>query len=188
MRRIGFILAGVALALASCGGSAETGPTTETGSPTAEPYARAIAVYAAVVRQLVTEDHTFGDEESPFDRVFIDVRIDKGAGDPLDTNPPAGDRLTVEEQAAILRELADLPRVAFVADPDSVIVGTKSCAHVKGNGVLITLGPIAGDADRVTVPNSMFFACLGGQWLTYVLESADGDWRVTGTEGPIGIS
>ena len=187
MRQIGVILVGVALVLAGCGGGAETGPGTGTGTPTGEPDDRAVAVYSAVIRRLVTKDHTFGDAESPFDRVFIDVRIDDGAGDP-DAHPPTGARLSPEEQDAILSELADLPSVEFVEDPDSVIVGKSRCARVWGNGVLITLGPISGDAARVTVPNEMFFACLGGQWLTYVLESAQGNWRVTGTEGPIGIS
>lgn len=78
--------------------------------------------------------------------------------------------------------------MSFVEDPDSVIVGGKSCAHVKGNGVLITLGPIIGGPERVTVPNRMFFACLGGQWLTYVVERSKGDWNVVGTKGPIAIS
>jgi hypothetical protein len=186
MRRIGFMLVGLALALAACSGSAETGPATETGLAT-EPDARTVAIYSAVVRQLVTKDHTFGEEESPFDRVFIDVRIDEGAGDP-DAHPPTGTRLTAEDQAAILRALADLPPVEFVEDPDSVIAGKDECAQVKGNGVLITLGPISGGSERVTVPNDMFFACLGGQWLTYVLESEEGDWRVVGTEGGIAIS
>jgi hypothetical protein len=187
MRRIGAILAAAALPLAACGGAEETGPTTESSSPTAEPDARTVAVYSAIIRQLVTKDHTFGDDESPFDRVFIDVHIDDGAGDP-DDHPPTGPRLTAEEQAAILRELADLPRVEFVENPDSVIVGEKNCAHVKGNGALITLGPISGDSERVSVPNDLFFACLGGQWLTYVLESAEGEWQVVGNEGGIGIS
>jgi hypothetical protein len=187
VRRIGALLAATVLALAACGGAAETGPTTDSSSPTAEPDARAVAVYSAIIRQLVTKDHTFGDDESPFDRVFIDVRIDDGAGDP-GAQPPTGPRLTADEQAAILRELADLPRVEFVQDPDSVVVGEKSCAHVKGNGVLITLGRISGGSQRVTVPNDLFFACLGGQWLTYVLESAKGDWQVVGTKGGIAIS
>ena len=185
MRRIGFLLVGVALALAACGESAETEP--RTGSSGAEPEARTVAVYSAVVRQLVTEDHTFGAGESPFDRVFIDTRIDEGAGD-SDTRPRVGPRLSAEEQAAILHELADLPPVEFVEDPDSVIVDKDACAVVKEDGVLITLGPISGDSERVTVPNDMFFACLGAQWLTYVLEQAEGDWRITGTKGPIGIS
>jgi hypothetical protein len=183
VRQIAVILVGVALALAACGGE-DSRPATETGGPPVDLDARAVAVYSAVVRQLVLKDHTFGKAESPFERVFIDVRLD---GD-RNADPPTGERLTAEEQEAILRELADLPPVEFVEDPDSVIVGEDGCAHVEGNGVLITLGPISGGSTRVTVPNDMFFACLGGQWLTYVLERAENDWRVTGTEGPIGIS
>lgn len=128
--------------------------------PAARPPRPAIgpvAVYAAVVRQLVTKDHTFEDEETPFERVFIDVHVD-ATGDP---NAPGahtrmGTRLSAEEQAAILRELVDLPRVEFVEDPDSVVVNEGDCAQViKGNGALVTLGPISGDAERVTVPNDM---------------------------------
>ncbi len=83
MKPISVLLVGVALALTACDRSSESGPTTETGrpttetgSPTVEPDARTVAVYSAVVRQLVTEDHTFGEDESPFEGVFIDVRID----------------------------------------------------------------------------------------------------------------
>lgn len=194
MKRITVLLVGVALALTACDRSTQGGPTTQTGgatteagSSTVEPDARTVAVYSAVVRQLVLEDHTFGDAESPFDQVFIVARLDEKASSPY-THPLAGPRLTPETQAAILHELADLSPVSFVADPDSVVVGERNCAHVRGNGVLITLGPIKGDPERVTVPNRMFFACLGGQWLTYVLERAEGDWRVTGTKGPVAIS
>jgi hypothetical protein len=205
MRQIGVLLVGVALALTACdrptesspttetgGTTTETGsPTTETGGPTVQPDARTVAIYSAVVRQLVTKDHTFGGGEAPFERVFIDVRIDEDAGDPHGdlAGPPAqAPRLTAEDQAAILRELTDLPRVGFVEDSDSVIVGRDSCAHVKGNGALISLGPISGGSERVTVPNGLFFACLGGQWLTYKLERADDGWQVVGTKGPITIS
>ena len=187
MKRIAVILLGVALALPACNGSLETGRPIETVGPISEPDARIVAIYSTIIRQLVTKDHTFGDEESPFDRVFIDVRIDGGAGN-SDASPPTGATLSAEDQAAILRELADLPPVEFVENPDSVIVGKNRCPHVKGDGVLITLGPISGDSERVTVPNDMFFACLGGLWITYVLENEDGHWRVTGTEGGIGIS
>ena len=190
VRRIGVSLVVAALALAGCGESTGTGPATEAGSPTAETGDRTVAVYAAVVRQLVTKDHTFEDEETPFERVFIDVHVD-ATGDPNapGAHTPMGTRLSAEEQAAILRELVDLPRVEFVEDPDSVVVNEGDCAQViKGNGALVTLGPISGDAERVTVPNDMFPGCLGGVWLTYVLERTEGGWRVTGTEGPIVIS
>ena len=187
MKRIAVILVAVGLVLPACNGSLETGRRIEPGGPTSEPDARIVAIYSTIIRRLVTEDHTFGDEESPFDRIFVDVRIGGGAGDP-DASPPTGPRLSAEDQAAILRELADLPPVGFVENPDSVIVDKNGCAQVKGNGVLITLGPISGDSERATVPNDMFFACLGGQWLTYVLHNEDGHWRVTGTEGGIAIS
>jgi hypothetical protein len=194
MKRIGVLLVGVALALTACDRSTESGQTTETGGPTAEtgsftvePDALTVAVYSAVVRQLVTKDHTFGGGKAPFERVFIDVRIDERAGKP-DAVPRRGTRLSAEEQSAIVLELADLPPVKFVEDPDSVVVGKNRCALVKGNGVLVTLGPISGGSERVTVPNDMFFACLGAQWLTYVLKREEGDWRVTGIKGPTAIA
>ncbi|MGH3042610.1 MAG: hypothetical protein ACRDNG_12895 [Gaiellaceae bacterium] len=190
MRRIGALLAGWALVVAACGGSAETHPGSETGGGTDDAVAeRTIGVYSAVVRQLVTKDHTFGAEESPFDRVFI---VD-GVSDEAGELPRSSPRVILQPfspdvRAGIARELVDLPPVEFVSDPDSVVTGKKQCAHVKGNGVLITLGPISDDEHSVTVSNSLFFACLGGQWLTYELERADGDWRVVGTKGPIAIS
>ena len=108
MKPISVLLVGVALALTACDRSSESGPTTETGgpttetgSPTVEPDARTVAVYSAVVRQLVTEDHTFGEEESPFERVFIVVRVDDKASSPY-SHPLTGPRLTAEAQAAIL--------------------------------------------------------------------------------------
>jgi hypothetical protein len=73
-----------------------------------------------------------------------------------------------------------------VSDPGTVIVSERGCAQVKDGGVLISLGPIEGGA-RVTVPNGLFFACLGGQWQTYVLERVEGEWDVQGTTGPIAI-
>ena len=205
MKRVGVLLVGAALVLTACDRSTESGPTTETGGPTTvaggpttetvspsvQPDARRVGVYSAVVRQLLTKDHTFGGGRAPFKRVFIDVRIDEDAGDPrgaLEGPPAQAPRLAAEDQAAILRELADVPRVRFVEDSDSVIVGSDSCAHVRGNGALITLGPISGGSERVTVPNGLFIACLGGQWLTYVLENGDGGWKVVGTKGPIVIS
>ena len=55
--------------------------------------------------------------------------------------------------------------------------------------MLISLGPIEKvRGDAVTVGNSLFFAGKGGQWLTYVLEPENGNWRVLGTKGPIVIS
>jgi hypothetical protein len=100
MKPMSVLLVGVVLALTACDRSTESGPTTETGGPTTEagsstiePDARTVAVYSAVVRQLVLEDHTFGDAESPFERVFIDVRIDEKASSPYTHSPARGSRL-----------------------------------------------------------------------------------------------
>ena len=38
------------------------------------------------------------------------------------------------------------------------------------------------------MPSDLFFSCLGGLWLTYVLERDDDAWRIAGTKGGIGIS
>jgi hypothetical protein len=201
MERLLVMLVGVAFALVACEGGpsdqqsenggevVDTGTTTGGGISVAdrERAERAIGIYSAVVRQLVTKDHTFGGGPSPFERVFIVDGAVQRANDPgLSREAPRP--FTPEVRAGILGELGDLPPVEFVSDPDSVVVGSRECAHVKGNGVLITLGPIKGGKDRATVPNGLYFACLGGQWLTYELERADEGWRVTGYKGPYIIS
>jgi hypothetical protein len=194
MRRIGAVLVGVALALAACDRGEEATPRPEAGTTTVaasgnQPDAeRAAAVYAAVIRRLMTKDHTFGGGEAPFDRIFVVDGAVKRAGNPAGLPAAAVERFDPDVRAAIERRLTDLPPLEFVSDPDSVIVGRKRCAHVKGNGVLMTLGPISGGSARVTVPNGMFFACLGGQWLTYVLKGEGGHWRVVGTKGATVIS
>jgi hypothetical protein len=55
-------------------------------------------------------------------------------------------------------------------------------------GVLLSLGPIEGNATKVEVGNSLWINGLAGQWLTYVLETRGDTWRVTGTAGPMAIS
>ena len=73
--------------------------------------------------------------------------------------------------------------------PGSVIETAAGCAQVKNGGILITLGPPAGDASAVHVGINGFVACLGATWLTYVLREQPGaGWRVTGTTGSMAIS
>lgn len=170
----------------------EAGSRAESERPSgkADGDQREASIYAAVIRQLVLEDHTFGGEPSPFERVFVIDGVVDGADDPL-----AGPHQTAQKafdagtRVQIARDLKDLPPLQFVSESRSVIAETKGCARVKGGGVVISLGPISkGTAATVTVANGLFFACLGGQWLTYVLKPVAGDWRVVGTTGPIAIS
>jgi hypothetical protein len=211
MGRLLVILVGVAFALAACEGSpsdqqsesggeviaTETRPGGQVVDTEAMPaeiavagrerVERTIGIYSAVVRQLVTKDHTFGGGPAPFERVFIVDGAVPRANDPgLSREAPRS--FEPEVRAGILEELADLPPVEFVSDPDSVVVGRRNCAHVRRNGVLITLGPIEGGKDKATVPNGLYFACLGGQWLTYELGRANEGWRVTAMKGPYIIS
>jgi hypothetical protein len=190
MRVIG-VLGGLVIALSACGGSTgedpgvPLGPTPDAGRERTE---RTVDVYGAVIRQLVTKDHTFGGEPSPFERVYVvdGVVADVGVGAPSDL---PRERFPAAVKEGLVRALADLPDVEFVADPDSVIVEKNQCGQVKGGGALISLGPIKGrGGHRVTVANGLFFACLGGQWLTYVLEPAEPGWRVVGTTGPVAVS
>jgi hypothetical protein len=180
LRRLAFLLAGLAVLVSGCGGA----PVPTGGRDASD---RDAEIYAKVLRKLVTVDHTFESESSPFDRIFI---IDTVEG----INGPSGGSgartpLTQEVQEELTRRLVDLPPVEFVGGLGDVLVDDEqSCARVKGNGVLITLGPIAGDGDRVEIPNELFVACLAAQWLTYVVEHADGQWQVTGTTGPRAIA
>ncbi len=138
------------------------------GSGEDKPDARTTAaIYAAVVRVLATGN----DLPSPLGHVFVEEG-----------------ELTPEQQTAILHELADLPPVEFVGARGSVLVDENVCPRVQENGVLITLGPISRDSERVTVPGDIFVACLSGLSATFVLEQEGDEWRVTGTEGGIGIS
>jgi hypothetical protein len=188
MLKIALFSLAVALAASGCqawkGVSATSRPNEDGDAETG----RTSAIYATVIRQLVTEDPYLADEP-PLDRVFV-VR---NAGDPYvgTENPPKPFSSAIEP--GILEALHDLPPVDLVADPDRVIVNETSCRGpaVRRGGALISLGPIAqARGEAVTVASFVVSGCLGknGQWLTYVLEPGDGGWRVVGTKGPIAIS
>jgi hypothetical protein len=177
---MGALPVGLVLPLAACGG--ETGG----GEAEAEPRAaeRTIGVYSAVVRQLVTKDHTFGDGASPFDRIFIVDGVTDEAGVLPRSGPPVTlQPFSPEVREGLMRELADLPPVELVSDPGSVVIGKKRCAHVKENGVLITLGPISGGNDEVTVPNSLFFAAWAVSGLGTCSSARTAPGRSSGPRG-----
>jgi hypothetical protein len=193
MRYIGSLLAALAIALSGCGADAdedrEADRPQEGRDGSAETIDETAAIYSAVVRQLVTKDHTFGGAPSPFKRVYV---VDGAVADASDPRMPAyldvAGPFATELKETVLRALADLPRVEFLSDPETVIVDEKTCPRVEGDGVLISLGPISTGDRPVAVATGLFFACEGGQWLTYVLERAEEKWRIVGTRGPVAIS
>ena len=185
-------LLAVALLAGACTSQPEqagpSAPPTETPSPQAD-FQTESQVYAAVIRRLVTKDHTFGGGPSPFGYVYVVDGAIPGAGNPMKNfrqvaSEPFADDLKQE----ILDRLTDLPPVEFVLDPDDVREGKNGMGGVEDFGVIITLGLIERKAAKVHVSNRLWCGGLCGQWLTYVLEPRGNAWRITGTTGPYAIS
>lgn len=174
------------LDLASPGGQPE-------GTDSAGQLPRETSVYAAVIRQLVTKDDTFGGADPGFKVVYVMDGVVRGAGDVdgnVDESDPAKP-FSDDVKAGLRTALGDLPPIEFVSERSSVVVGTnsgKAPGHVKNEGVLISLGPIEGSGTKAEVGNSLWISGLAGQWQTYVLEARDGAWKVAGTTGPVAIS
>ncbi len=192
-----FILIGAVLVSvfgASCGGS-DDGATAvpDSGEPREAQDTREAEVYAAVIRQLVTKDHTFGSGEPPFKVVYVLDGAVPGAADPEQAGSLAvsGRRFSEATKSAISSRLADLPPIRFVERRDAVVDGNEggnSPGEVANGGVLIALGPIDGQGEKVEVESSLWMNGLVGAWQTYVVALRDGDWRVTGTRGPVATS
>ena len=194
--RLGPALAGVtaALVLMSAAGCARTavagspGPAATGTAGAAVGDTRDAEVYVQVLRRYLGTPAENSFPERTFQRVFILDRTVPGSGEPQ-ARTAGGEPIPAAGQRLILDALADLGPVSFVADRDSVITDENGCAVVKDGGVLMTLGPADGDADRVEVGVNGFVACLGATWLTYVVEHTAGTgWRVTGTTGAMAIS
>lgn len=149
---------------------------------------RAVEIYAAVIRRLVTKDHTFGGGASPFEHVYVLDGPRKGAGNPLKPEAPAEKHFSDEIKAALNDSLRKLPPIDFVARSQDARRGSGIDKGVKDNGVIVSVGPIIGRAGTVKVSNSLWCNGLCGQWQTYRVELVGGHWRVKGTVGPIAIS
>ncbi len=191
--RSGALLAGVLL-VAACTADRATPPPSappqeRVGVTSAVRGSTVSAVYAAVIRQLVTVDHGFGGQPYPYRRVYVLNGVVPSAANPMHlvgrpTAPFAP--TTVDEISANLRAL---PPVSFVRNRGLVITGSGP-GHVIHAGVLITLGRITWrDPRTAVVANNRWASGLNGQWLRYIVQSQDGTWRVIGVErGPVAIS
>lgn len=193
VRPAGVLLASVLLAgVAACAATPPSGPDPGPGGPAAQPESgvdRSAAVYSAVLRRyLTTRDHSFGDGHR-FGTVYVLDHSVAGAADPMRTTE-SGDRQPIppDSQHAIVRALADIGAVEFVADRDDVVESGNGCERVRGEAVLVTLGPVPAQGDRVEVGVHGFVACLAATWMTYVAQRGASGWEVTGTTGPVAIS
>jgi len=141
------------------------------------------AMYAAVVRQLYTVDHTFGDSPPNFPVVYLVRTTDDGVGDP--DAPHADPRVLPEStQAAIVAALNDLPAEFLWVDGADEVPYDDSTGAVAGGGATITLGNVHIQEDSTALVSAkLFFAMLGATGKTYVLEQLNGAWQVTGDTG-----
>lgn len=195
MRRLVVILLAGAIVAAGCadaGQRAATAPRAPSDTPrSTDDTAEQVGIYSAVIRRLVTQDHTFGQGTSPFEHVYVVDGAVSGAGE-TDTAPnlfgPASSPFAPEVIAGITDELVDLPPVTFVADGNDVRRGEQGMQGVKNDGVLITLGPIARRVGRVDVATGLWCGGLCGQWLTYVLIEDGGRWKIIGRTGAASVS
>jgi hypothetical protein len=156
-------------------------PRTDPNDPT--PVDRQALILAAVLRQYLTSgDHSFGGHR--FSEVFVlDHTVARAAGHEMRGGgpiPPAARR-------AITHSLTDVGSLTFVASADTVIVEPDGCAHVRDDGILVTLGPVDGTSDRVQVGVDGFVACLGANSLTYTVQRTTTGWMVSGIAayGPV---
>lgn len=194
MRKMLLILLAATIAAVGCTNdperpSANPSPSPGTATP-ADDVSAEVQIYSAVIRRLVTKDHTFGRGKSPFEHVFVVNGPIPDAGDPEGGEyvGPASESFPPNVIAGIEEELEDLPPVTFVADGNDVRRGKQGMGGVKNDGVIISLGPIEPKKEGVHVSNALWCGGLCGQWLTYVLAEEGGQWKVTGTTGPSAIS
>jgi hypothetical protein len=169
MRRYAVLLVSLVLASAGCeaGGPAPPRSSGESGTPQSgiDPgNDRSVAIYSAVIRQLVTKDHTFGQGESPFEHVYVLDGVVPRAGNVNQSFSSEPDRPFADDlKLAIEAELRDLAPIDFVTDRDSVLRGRQGRGGVINRGVIVSLGPIAPSGNRAEVANNLWCGGLCGQ-------------------------
>lgn len=191
--RLRLLLLVVAVSGMACGDAAPRAstPTTTPSVKEVEDVGagtpRRAEIYAAVIRQLVTVDHTFGAAQPRFRVVYVVDGVVPGAGssrrDYFTPARPFGEELT----AGIRQRLeGEVPPIRFVADGEDALRSVRT-GTVENRGVLVSLGPIGRKNGRVRVPNMLWCGGKCAQWMTYVLAERDGRWVVT-RSGPATIS
>ncbi|MFC2062516.1 carboxypeptidase-like regulatory domain-containing protein [Chloroflexota bacterium] len=140
------------------------------------------AIYAAVVRQLYTVDHTFG-EPPNFPIIYLVGSTDDSVGDP-DAPQTKSNVLLSSVQEAVTVSLEDLPaEFVWVGNFNEVPLDSNT-GVVEGNGAIITLGNVHFQEDgSALVSASIYIANLAAGGLTYIVEHIDSAWIVVGNTG-----
>lgn len=148
---------------------------------------RASAIYAAVIRQLVTKEQAAGRAPKV---IYVMSGVVEDAQDPLQAPPDPETPFDPRLREEVRTSLQDLAPVEFVSERRSVLAGDEAASpgRVEDEGVLVSLGPIRGSRARVEVGCSAWRDGKGAVWLTYVVQRHRGDWSVAGTTGAFAIS
>jgi hypothetical protein len=167
--------------VAGCGERQQTSQGFGPGDLT--PAEREAFVYAAVIKHMTAEE----EQSSGFPVIFVLDHAVEGASS-ADGETGARTPISSEVQIRVQEELALLPPIRFVPDPDEVIGPPEEGSQVRDGGILITLGPVPEGDDRLEVEASSYIANLAATWQTWVLERHGLRWQVTGTTGPVAVS
>jgi hypothetical protein len=181
MKNKHFLLA-LLLLLAAAGCTAAGGTDAEDTSKalTASDQAQ---IYAAVIRQIYTVDHSFG--EAPGWSLVYAVSI---TDDSVMVDAPTAPSRTLSAtlQEAITAQLANQPfELIWIESQDEAPVDPGNGEVAEGEGIIITLGNIHPQEEgSVQLPFFMTCGGLCGIGKTYVLNQAGHTWQVTGSTGP----
>lgn len=140
------------------------------------------AIYAAVVRQLYTVDHTFS-EPPNFPIIYLVEATDDSVGDP-DTPQTNSNVLTEAIQVAITAALDDLPAELVWVGNFNEVSRDNNTGVVEENGAIITLGNVHFQEDEsALVSASIYIANMAVGGLTYITERIDDTWQIVGDTG-----
>lgn len=166
--------------------TATTPPLVATSAPpsitaTPEPAVPSVAdqagIYAAVVRQLYTVDHTFA-QDPHFPTVYLMAATSGGFGHIAGegATPRAIDPVL---QQGVLDALAT-PSVKFAWVKDAGSAPRDENHRVAGGGCIVILGIIQPlTADKVALEASIYIGPLVAGGYSYVLNKIDGVWQIT---------
>jgi hypothetical protein len=149
------------------------------------PVDRQALIYAAVLRQYLTSGDAAIAADYRFPHIFVIDHAVAGAG-ASGPGTSGGGPIPPAARRAITHALTDVGPLTFVASGDEAIE-PHSCAQVRDDGILITLGPVDGTGDRVQVGVNGHMGCLGANSLTYEVQQTSSGWIVSGITavGPV---
>ena len=174
-RTVAGVVAG-SLLVAACTTDRPSGPDRATAEP---------AIHAAVVRQLVESDNTFGPDHR-FTEVLVVDHVETHAGYPTRQGEP-GESFTEGRRSAIRAAVEHLAPVRFISNRNDYIRQDVLQPTIPGSAI-ITVAPVEFDGKGATVGAGLWCGGTCGLWLTYRVVEEPGGWTVTGTEGPWAIS